>query len=225
VHFHRMLHHLQTMSRQLFPPIEDANEDGLLAIGGDLLPETLLTAYSQGIFPWPINRGILAWFCPPKRAVLFLDDFYIPRRLVRHIKTTRFTTSHNKNFSSVIEKCAELDNRGEQNGTWITDEIMAAYKELHALGIAHSFETYCDDELVGGLYGVRVGNFFVAESSFYRTSNASKFAMLALRRYLLDEEITWFDCQMLTPFSESFGATEITRREFMQLLKIAVGAP
>lgn len=205
-----------------FPPVDEANEDGLLAIGGDLSPEMLVSAYYQGIFPWPINHGMLAWFAPPTRAVLFLDDFHISKRLERQIKQSRFTTYHNKDFSTVIQRCAELDNRGEQNGTWITDEIREAYCTLHTLGIAHSFETYEGDDLVGGLYGVRFGSFFAAESSFYRKSNASKFSMLALRHYLSTEGISWFDCQMLTPFSESFGAKEISRDDFMILLEKAL---
>lgn len=210
------------MNLRAFPPVDEANEDGLLAIGGDLSPETLLSAYSQGIFPWPINHGILAWFAPPVRAILVVDEFHIPRRLTRHLKTQSFTTTHNQDFSAVISKCAELDNRGDQNGTWITEDIMKAYCHLHTLGIAHSFETYSNGTLVGGLYGVRIGGFFAAESSFYRISNASKSAMLALHDYLVDEGISWFDCQMLTPFSESFGAREIARHEFMELLKRAL---
>lgn len=201
-----------------FPPVDEANEDGLLAIGGDLSSEALISAYHQGIFPWPINHGMLAWFAPPRRAVLFLDNFHISKRLQRQIKQSRFSTAHNRDFPRVIERCSELDNRGEQNGTWITHEIREAYCELHSLGIAHSFETYDGDELVGGLYGVRFGDFFAAESSFYRKTNASKFSMLALSHYLSSEGITWFDCQMLTPFSESFGAVEIPRSDFMALL-------
>jgi leucyl/phenylalanyl-tRNA--protein transferase len=118
----------------------------------------------------------------------------------------------------VISRCAEVKNRGEQDSTWITPDIIEAYSELFTLGVAHSFETYHNDVLVGGLYGVRIGRFFAAESSFYRMNNASKVAMITLVEYLKKEGISWFDCQVLTPFSESFGAREIPRSDFMKLL-------
>jgi leucyl/phenylalanyl-tRNA--protein transferase len=201
-----------------FPPVETADDDGLLAFGGDLEPESLLLAYRSGIFPWPINDGILAWFAPPERAVLFLDEFHVSRSLKRALGRARFTTATNQAFVEVINRCAEVTNRGEQGSTWITPAIRQAYTTLFEMGIAHSFETYSEGELVGGLYGVRVGNFFAAESSFYRMTDASKVAMISLAEYLQKEGISWFDCQVLTPFSESFGAREIPRSDFMKLL-------
>jgi leucyl/phenylalanyl-tRNA--protein transferase len=207
-----------------FPPVETADDDGLLAIGGDLEVESLLLAYRSGIFPWPINEGILAWFAPPERAVIFLDEFHIPRRLQRELHRSDFSIRIDCDFTEVLTRCAEVKNRGSQNSTWITPEIISAYSELHTLGFAHSFETYHNDVLVGGLYGVRLGGFFAAESSFYRMSNASKVAMITLVEYLQKEGISWFDCQVLTPFSESFGAREIPRSDFMKLLGKALQA-
>jgi leucyl/phenylalanyl-tRNA--protein transferase len=205
-----------------FPPVDSADEDGLLAVGGDLEPESLLLAYQNGIFPWPINDELLAWFSPPTRAIISVDEFHISRSLERELKRGRFTTKIDSAFHQVITRCAQVINRGEQDGTWITEEIISAYSELHRLGIAHSFESYLDGELVGGIYGVRVNNFFAAESSFYRKANASKVAMVALYEYLKREGIPWFDCQVLTPFSESFGAKEISRGEFLKLLRGAI---
>jgi len=201
-----------------FPPVDSADEDGLLAVGGDLDLESLLLAYQNGIFPWPINDELLAWFSPPTRAIISVDEFHISRSLERELKRGRFTTKIDSAFHQVITRCAQVINRGEQDGTWITEEIISAYSELHRLGIAHSFESYLDGELVGGIYGVRVNNFFAAESSFYRKANASKVAMVALYEYLKRDGIPWFDCQVLTPFSESFGAKEISRDEFLRLL-------
>ena len=201
-----------------FPRVNTADEDGLLAIGGDLEPESLLLAYQNGIFPWPINDELLAWFSPPIRAIISVDEFHISRSLERELKRGRFSTKIDSAFNQVITCCAQVINRGDQDGTWITDQIISAYSELHKLGIAHSFESYLDGELVGGIYGVRVNNFFAAESSFYRKANASKVAMVALYEYLKRDGIPWFDCQVLTPFSESFGAKEISRDEFLRLL-------
>jgi leucyl/phenylalanyl-tRNA--protein transferase len=206
------------MTIKAFPPVETADEDGLLAVGGDLEPDSIVLAYRSGVFPWPINKGLLAWFAPPERAVLFLDEFHISRSLKRELNHNRFTLKHNTAFSEVIERCAEVKNRGDQGATWITPEMQAAYQRLHELGIAQSFEAYQGHSLVGGVYGIRIDNFFAAESSFYRVDNASKVVMVALARYLEKEGIPWFDCQVLTPFSESFGAREIPRAEFMKLL-------
>jgi leucyl/phenylalanyl-tRNA--protein transferase len=201
-----------------FPPVDSADEHGLLAIGGDLEPESVLLAYKSGIFPWPLDEETLAWFSPPDRAVLFLDEFHISRRLRRTLKSSRFTTKRDNDFRTVIQRCAEMKNRGDQEGTWITREIINAYTTLHSMGFTHSFESYLDGELVGGLYGIQIGRFFAAESSFFRVPEASKIAMFSMVEYLRDEGISWFDCQVLTPFSEGFGAREISRHEYMRLL-------
>lgn len=205
-----------------FPPVESADEHGLLAIGGDFEPESILLAYRSGVFPWPIDGATLAWFAPAERAVIVLDEFHLPKRLIRSLKATNFTHKRDHDFLGVIERCAEVKNRGEQDGTWITPEIIAAYTALFELGYCHSFETYLDGELVGGLYGIQIGKFFAAESSFFRVSDASKFAMTCLVDYLRAQGISWFDCQVLTPFSESFGAREVPRDEYMSMLAEAV---
>lgn len=205
-----------------FPPVDSADEDGIVGVGGDLEPESLLLAYTSGIFPWPLNEQILAWFAPPERAVVFLDEFHISRRLKREIARGAFTTTMDQNFLAVIKHCAEVTNRGSQGGSWITEDIIEAYHTLFLRGVCHSFETYQNERLVGGIYGVQIGSFFSAESSFYRASNASKVAMIAMVEYLRSQSISWFDCQVLTPFSESFGAREISRAEYMKLLSTAL---
>jgi leucyl/phenylalanyl-tRNA--protein transferase len=205
-----------------FPDVETADEDGLVAVGGDVEPESIILAYKSGIFPWPINESLLAWFAPPQRGVLFLDEFHISRRLREQLKKHPFTPAVDRDFVGVITRCAEVKNRGDQDGTWITPAMIEAYSELFEMGVAHSFETYRDDELVGGMYGVEIGGFFVAESSFYRETNASKVAMITLTDYLRAKGITWFDCQVITPFSASFGARPVARQEFMKMLRLAL---
>jgi len=206
------------MTIKKFPPVETADEDGLLAVGGDLRPESVLLAYRSGIFPWPIDGETLAWFAPPRRGVLFLDEFHAPRRMHRFLKGGTWTRRRDTNFRDVILKCAEPKNRGERNGTWITESMVDAYCELFHQGFCHSFEAYLDDTLVGGLYGIQIGRFFAAESSFYRVSGASKICMCEMATYLRGQGITWLDCQMVTPFSKTFGAREIPRAEYMRLL-------
>jgi leucyl/phenylalanyl-tRNA--protein transferase len=206
------------MAIKQFPPVDLADEHGLLAVGGDLEPESIICAYQSGIFPWPLDSRTLAWFAPPVRCVLFLDEFHVSRSVTRNTRHAGFTTAINTSFREVIMRCAEVVNRGDQDGTWITPAMIDAYIQLHELGVAHSFEAFFDDTLVGGIYGVQVGRFFAAESSFYRKDNASKVAMIRMVEYLREQGISWFDCQVLTPFSEGFGACEITRDEFMTLL-------
>jgi leucyl/phenylalanyl-tRNA---protein transferase len=210
------------MAIERFPPIETADEDGLLAFGGDLEPESLLLAYSSGIFPWPLEESVVAWFAPPTRAVIVLDEFHVSRKLSRALKKSPFEHQMDHDFMGVITRCAEVKNRGTQGGTWITPSVIEAYGELFRLGHCHSFESYRNGVLVGGLYGIQIGRFFAAESSFYREPGASKAAMCFMVEYLRDQGISWFDCQVLTPFSESFGAREISREEYMGWLAEAI---
>jgi leucyl/phenylalanyl-tRNA--protein transferase len=203
-----------------FPPVHQANADGLLAVGGDLEVESLLLAYRSGIFPWPYDEQMLTWYAPPKRGVLFLSDFHVSKRLERTLRQGVFTCKRDTDFRGVISRCAEVKNRGRQRGTWITENIINAYCDFFEHGYCSCFEAYKDGELVGGLYGVRIGKFFAAESSFYRVSDASKVAMCFMAEQLKAEGLEWFDCQVLTPFSESFGARELPRREFMRMLKL-----
>jgi leucyl/phenylalanyl-tRNA--protein transferase len=209
---------LHTMVIERFPEVTDADEHGLLAFGGDLDLESLILAYSSGIFPWPYDENTLAWFAPPQRAVILLDEFHVASRLARRLKQHPFELKMDTNFREVMTKCAELKNRGTQSGTWITQGLIEAYCTLFDAGFCHSFEAYKDGVLVGGLYGVQLGSYFAAESSFFRVTSASKAAMCHAADYLRRSGITWFDCQVLTPFSESFGARELSRAEFMTML-------
>jgi leucyl/phenylalanyl-tRNA--protein transferase len=205
-----------------FPPVEHASEDGVLAIGGDLSAETLLTAYTNGIFPWPVEGWPLLWFAPPQRAVVFFDEVHVGRRLSRFLKTCSYEARFDTAFCDVIRACAEP--RPGEEGTWIVPELLEAYEYLHCDGQAHgirarSVETWCEGELVGGLYGVQIGRYFCGESMFHRADNASKFAFLALVEDLKAKDATWLDIQMMTPHFAALGAREIPRTEFSLLLK------
>lgn len=205
-----------------FPPVEEATDDGLLAVGGDLEVESLLNAYRNGIFPWPIHSQVLTWFAPPERTILFLDEFRPSRSLRRERRRSRLQFRFNQDFDSVVRGCQELDQRKEQGGTWITTELRLAYNRLHKAGHAHSIEAYEEDRLVGGLYGVAIGGMFAGESMFYRKSNASKLALWFLVEHLQRHQVKWLDCQVMTPLLKTLGAREISRVEFMKLLEIAV---
>jgi leucyl/phenylalanyl-tRNA--protein transferase len=205
---------------EAFPPVSSADDDGLLAIGGDLDPESLVLAYSNGIFPWPYDDDApIAWFSPPMRAILPLNELHISRRLGETLKQKRFEYRVNQNFAAVIRACAESRNRKGQKGTWITEDMIVSYIKLHELGLCDSFEAYRGEDLVGGLYGVRLRGFFAAESSFYLQSDASKGALCFMAETLKKDGIEWVDCQVLSPFSRSFGAREIPREDYLSLLK------
>lgn len=213
------------MAISAFPPVSSADEHGLLAIGGDTEPESLLLAYSSGIFPWPLAEGVLAWFAPPRRAILRTEDFHLNRSTKKAIAHVNFELRINSDFEQVIRSCALANNRKGQSGTWITSEIIEGYIALHELGFAHSVECYCENELVGGLYGVSIGGMFAGESMFYRKSNASKYCLMKLIELARREGLTWIDCQVMTPLFESFGATEVHRDDFMQMLATALSKP
>lgn len=204
-----------------FPPPDAADEDGLLAIGGDLEVSSLLLAYSHGIFPWPVDdSGIIPWFSPPERAVLFLNELHIPRSLAKLRRKSDYRFSIDTDFHAVIHACA-TQRRGE---TWITAQMIDAYVELHRAGHAHSIECYSGSDLVGGLYGVSIGLMFAGESMFYHESNASKLALWHLIEQAQQAGAEWIDCQQLTPLVASFGARLIPRHEFLALLGSAVAA-
>lgn len=206
-----------------FPPLEWADESGVLAIGGDLEVETLKLAYTNGIFPWPIEGEPIYWFAPPQRAILEFDEMHISERLQRYWKNAGFSFRVDANFEAVIHACARSKTRKGQRGTWITPDLISAYIEFHGCGYAHSFEAYNGkDELVGGMYGVLINNFFAGESMFYKQPNASKFALIEATRYLSKLGLTWMDVQTLTPLLQRFGAKEIPRAEFMRKLKQAL---
>ena len=206
------------MAVPAFPPVEQADNSGLLAIGGDLEIETLLLAYQSGIFPWPLlDVEELLWFAPPQRAILYLDDFHCGRSLRKLLKTSSWEISFDRDFDGVIAGCAESANRPE--GTWITGEMRQAYCRLHRAGYAHSVECWHAGKLVGGLYGVALRGLFAGESMFYREANASKAALVALVQHLRQQGVGWIDCQVMTDLFAGFGAREIQRAEYMQLLK------
>lgn len=199
-----------------FPPVTTAHTDGLLAIGGDLDVESLVLAYSSGIFPWPHPGLPLLWFAPPKRAILDFSEWRVSKRTERYLKQTQWTLSIDRHFETVIRHCATVKRRG-QRGTWITPDMINAYLAFHRAGYAHSFETIDEHgTVVGGLYGVRIGNLFAAESMFHLESNASKFALIKTVEYLQQSGLGWMDVQVMTPLLKQFGAKEIPRAEFMK---------
>lgn len=206
-----------------FPPLENADEHGLLAVGGDLEVESLLLAYRSGIFPWPVHSEILAWFAPPQRAVIFTDRLKLSSSLRREIKRTPFKITLNTAFEQVISSCAKAKNRKGQRGTWITQEMIDGYCKLHDAGYAYSIEAWSSiDELAGGLYGVSIGRMFAAESMFYLAPNASKLCLAFLVDRLSGSGVSWLDVQVINPFTEALGAVEIARAEFAELLQTAL---
>ncbi|HEX7845930.1 MAG TPA: leucyl/phenylalanyl-tRNA--protein transferase [Chitinophagaceae bacterium] len=203
----------------IFPPTHLAEPDGLLAMGGDLSPERLLLAYQNGIFPWYEGDHIL-WWSPDPRFVLFPGELKISKSIKPLLNKEAFEFTINKAFSQVIHQCKKITRPG-QEGTWITDEIEKAYTKMHKLGYAHSAEVWKDGELVGGLYGIRLGKVFFGESMFSKTSNASRYAFIKYVQYLKQQGIELIDCQVYTQYLESLGARMIKGKEFTSLLKKA----
>ncbi len=199
-----------------FPPIEAAMEDGLLAIGGDLSVDRLLLAYRQGIFPWH-EGGIPLWWSPHPRFVLFPNQLIVAKSMKQIIKNNQFEFTINKDFAAVINAC-KLVKRVDQVGTWITPAVEQSYIQLHHLGHAQSAETWLDGKLVGGLYGIKMGNLFFGESMFSKISNASKFAFIQYVQVLQNQGVQLIDCQVYTQHLESLGARMISRVEFKQYL-------
>ena len=199
-----------------FPDPREAEEEGLLAFGGDLRPERLLSAYAQGIFPWYESSPIL-WFSPDPRMVLVPRELRISRSLKKTLRQNLYTVSLDTAFERVIRACAEIP-RSDQDGTWITPEMIDAYVGLHHMGYAHSTEAWQDGELVGGAYGISLGSVFFGESMFATESDASKVAFVSLVQQLEAWEVGLVDCQMSTPHLASFGATEWTRDMFLDAL-------
>ena len=202
----------------VFPPVDSANVEGLLAVGGDLSPERLLLAYQSGIFPWFDNDSIILWWSPDPRMILYPNEIKISKSMRKVIRDNKFTLTVNTCFKEVLEHCSSVPRAG-QDGTWITEEMKNAYFELHKRGIATSYEVWEKDKLVGGLYGVDLGHIFCGESMFSLTSNASKFAFIKLAQELQAKEYNIIDCQLHTDHLESMGAKEISRKEFVKFLK------
>lgn len=207
----------------IFPPVQLAEQDGLLAIGGDLSLERLLLAYRQGIFPWYEGKVIL-WWCPDPRFVLFPAELKESKSMRQLHKRNAFDFRTNTAFAEVIANCKTISRPG-QEGTWITDEVKAAYTRLHEAGYAHSAEAYLDGELVGGLYGIRMGKVFFGESMFSKASNASKYAFIQYVRQLEAEGVALIDCQVYTEHLESLGARMIPRDQFIGLLDHLIPVP
>lgn len=201
----------------VFPPVEMADEDGLLAIGGDLSTKRLLLAYQQGIFPWYSEQDPICWWCPDPRFVLFPDELKISRSMKQVLRSEPFGFTTNTAFAEVIRNCRTI-SRKDQDGTWISAEVQNAYIRLHELGYAQSAEAWNNNELVGGIYGVRLGNIFFGESMFSRQTNASKFALARYVEQLKQEGVVLIDCQVYTLHLESLGARMIARKDFMRLL-------
>lgn len=201
-----------------FPPVSEANWDGILAIGGDLSSERLQLAYKSGIFPWFEDGELIMWWSPNPRMVLFLDELIVSKSMRNILNRNVFRVTFNQNFRDVISNCQNIERDG-QNGTWITNDMIEAYCKLHESGIAKSVEVWQDEVLVGGLYGIDLGNIFCGESMFSKVSNASKVAFIALVNHLKTENYQLLDCQVYNPHLESLGCREIERVDFMKILK------
>ena len=207
-----------------FPPPELAEDNGLLAIGGDLSEPRILLAYSMGIFPWYSEEDPLLWWSPDPRLVLFPKELKLSRSLRQIIKKKTFRVTLDTAFKQVIRTCAEVHNN-EAGGTWITEEMIGSYTALHRSGYAHSVECWLGDELAGGLYGISLGSAFFGESMFAKKSNASKVAFTALVGQLMKWNFDLIDCQVTTPHLMSLGARDIRRSGFLELLKNALIKP
>lgn len=201
-----------------FPPVEEANYDGILAVGGDLSVERLLLAYNNGIFPWFDEDDPILWWAPPERMVVSPMDYKVSKSMRNILNRNIFEVTINNDFDSVINNCQKIVRKG-QAGTWISSEIIKAYTELHKLGKVISFEVWQNNELVGGLYGVDLGHVFCGESMFSKVPNASKVAFVKLIEYLKVNNYKLLDCQVHNDHLEKLGAFEITRELFMKILK------
>lgn len=197
----------------LFPPVEEA-VDGLVAVGGNLSVERLTLAYQQGIFPWYNSDEPIIWWSPDPRFVLFPEKLRISKSMKRVLRNHNFKVTINQDFEQVISRCRSTLREGQED-TWITEEMRKAYIALHHAGSATSVEVWRDDELVGGLYGVEVGNVFCGESMFHTESNASKIAFIAFVQHFQHKGGTLIDCQVYTEHLLSLGAEHISRREFL----------
>ncbi|MGM0424745.1 MAG: leucyl/phenylalanyl-tRNA--protein transferase [Thermodesulfobacteriota bacterium] len=207
-----------------FPDPAREDVDDLLAIGGDLSPQRLISAYSKGIFPWFSQDSPILWWSPDPRMVLFPSELHIPRRLQRTLAQGRLQVSLNLDFQAVITSCASVKRKGSA-GTWIVPSMIQAYTKLHQLGYAHSLEVWDQESLAGGIYGVALRRAFFGESMFHRVTNASKVALVYLARRLQEQGFYFLDCQQSSRHLQGFGARDISRKSFLQLLKKAQQEP
>jgi leucyl/phenylalanyl-tRNA--protein transferase len=209
-----------TLSKWIFPDPLTAEED-IVAVGADLEPETLLTAYRQGIFPMALEDNEIGWFSPDPRGVLPLDQVHVPARLARVIRSGRFEVAIDRDFEGVMRACAA----DREDGTWISEEIIESYVELHRLGMAHSIEAWRAGKLVGGLYGVHLGGAFFGESMFHHETDASKVALIALVTRMRERGLSLLDIQWVTPHLAQFGAMEVPREEYLARLSQVIDQP
>lgn len=206
-----------------FPPLEAASPEGLLAVGGDLNPDRLLSAYRQGVFPWFSDGQPILWWSPNPRAILYPADLHISRSLRKSLRTQGFEVTADRAFDDVIQRCAE--SRNAREGTWITSGMQEAYCTLHRMGYAHSVETWRNGQLVGGLYGLAIGKAFFGESMFSQITDASKTALVALSVSLTAGGYHFIDCQVVSEHLNSLGAKAVPRYRFSSELKQAVETP
>jgi leucyl/phenylalanyl-tRNA--protein transferase len=204
-----------------FPPSELAEDDGLLAVGGDLSVDRLILGYSMGIFPWYSDGYPILWWSPDPRLILIPQELKVSRSLRQTIKKDIYTITMDKAFEQVISNCADI-RRGEDDGTWITSEMKEAYIQLHNAGYAHSVEAWNADELAGGLYGVILGRAFFGESMFAKKNDASKVAFVKFAEFLIKRGFELIDCQVTTRHLMNFGAREVPRAEFLEMLTKAL---
>jgi leucyl/phenylalanyl-tRNA--protein transferase len=208
----------QLTDELIFPPVYLSEEDGLLAVGGDLSPERLKLAYRSGIFPWYSGDEIL-WWSPDPRFVLKPEALKVSKSMKQLLRSNKFVFTVDQAFTEVIQNCKSTERAG-QDGTWITEEMQQAYITLHKKGLAHSAETWENGTLVGGLYGIRIGPMFFGESMFSKASNASKFAFINYVQSMQESGLQLIDCQVHTAHLESLGAEMISREEFIRQLEL-----
>jgi len=201
----------------IFPSAETASREGVVAIGGDLNPNRILKAYKKGIFPWFENDDSLVWWSPDPRMVLFPKKIKISKSTKKLINQDYFKVTYNQSFNEVVECCAKVKRFG-QNGTWITEGLKKAYNQLYEMGYAYSVEVWKDYELVGGLYGIDLGDIFCGESMFTKANNASKVGFIHLVKELTKNNYKLIDCQVPSAHLKSLGAEEISRKEFLSFL-------
>ncbi|MDR1277176.1 MAG: leucyl/phenylalanyl-tRNA--protein transferase, partial [Treponema sp.] len=213
--------HLTEFDRYTFPNPENCPGD-IIAIGGNLSPGMLLSAYEQGIFPWYSPEDPILWQSPDPRFVLFPEKLRISQSMKKILKKGIFTVKLDQDFEGVISACSAIERPG-QKGTWITGDIIRAYCQLHSLGFAHSAESYLEGELAGGCYGIRLGRIFFGESMFTKKSNASKAAFLTLAATLFADDLAFIDCQVQTGHLESLGGEEISRNDYLAILRGNLG--
>ena len=204
-------------SEHIFPSADSASKEGIVAIGGDLDPNRILKAYKNGIFPWFENDDHLVWWSPDPRMVLFPEKLKISKSTKKLLNENFFKVTFNQSFDEVVDSCAKVKRFG-QNGTWITNGLKKAYSKLHKMGHAYSVEVWKDYELVGGLYGIDLGDVFCGESMFTKANNASKIGFVHLVKELTKNKYKLIDCQVPSAHLKSLGAEEISRKEFLKYL-------